>query len=164
MRKAKILKKVVDFGVREGLGVVPLAEVHLVRTAIAQVPGEGTKEKDDQEKINKETSTYSQPLPNTTTTSTQPSPSTIAHAPILTSSTTTILATTPVSAPGDIFTTTSTTLSPLTQVLTHATKRLSFIILSLILIRRMSNPLNNWCKTKLRRRKERSLFSLGNMH
>lgn len=47
MRTAKILKKATDFGVREGLGGVPLAEVHPIRTKIGKMPGEGTQEEDE---------------------------------------------------------------------------------------------------------------------
>lgn len=109
MRKAKILKKAADFRVREGLGAVLLAEVHLIRTTIGQILGEGTQEKDEQGKSDEST----QPPPDMTSASTHPPPTTTTQAPILTSTTTT-----PLPIPPSICVTTSTTLPPVTTTLT----------------------------------------------
>lgn len=50
MRRFELLKKATDFGVREGLGVMPLIEVLPVRMIIGQMLGEGTQEEYEQGK------------------------------------------------------------------------------------------------------------------
>lgn len=51
MRKFELLKKAAHFGVREGLGAMPLAEVLPLRTTIGQTTREGTQEEEEQGKI-----------------------------------------------------------------------------------------------------------------
>ncbi|XP_059076873.1 uncharacterized protein LOC131876104 [Cryptomeria japonica] len=97
MRKVELLKNDTNFGIREGLGVVPLEEVHPARVAIGKVPGEGTKDKYEKGKDDGGTSTSTHSPPDTTTTSTQPPPTATTQAPILTSSTTAIPVTSPMS-------------------------------------------------------------------
>ncbi|XP_057815884.1 uncharacterized protein LOC131029428 [Cryptomeria japonica] len=86
--------------------------------------GEGTQEEDEQGKADKETSTYTQPPPNTIGTSTQPPLTTTTQPPILTTSTTTTHVTMPMSTPTHTFVT-SATLPLLTQVLTPATEKVT---------------------------------------
>lgn len=116
MSKAEILKKAADFGIREGLGAMPLVEVLPVRAAIGQKPGEGIQEEDEQEKTDENT----QPPPDTTSTSTQPSPIATTQAPILTSTTTT-----PLPTSSGVFAATSTTLPQVTTVLFPALENVS---------------------------------------
>lgn len=119
MIKAEILNKTSNFGMREDLGAMPLPKVYLVKVAIGKTLGEGAEEKDEKGKTIEETFPSAQPPLKTTTMFTQPSPTKTTQNPILTS-TITIPATTPMSAPTDIFVTTSTTLPLLTQVLKPA--------------------------------------------
>lgn len=68
MRRSKLLKKAVDFGVKEGLPrVVPLTEIYPVRTTIGQMPGEGTQKEDEQGKVDEGAQP---PPPDTTSAST----------------------------------------------------------------------------------------------
>lgn len=48
MQKVELLKKATNFGIREGLGAMPLMEIHPIRVAIGKKIGEGAMEKDEQ--------------------------------------------------------------------------------------------------------------------
>lgn len=54
MKESELLKKAVDLGVTDGLGVVPLAKVLPPRTAIGQTTGEGTQEQEEEIEITKD--------------------------------------------------------------------------------------------------------------
>lgn len=108
MRKAKILNKAANFGMRKGLGVVSLVEVFLVRAAIGQRLGEGIQDEGEQGKTDENI----QPPSHSTSTSTQSPPSATTQAPISTSTTTIPMPTSP-----SVFAATSTTLPQVTTVL-----------------------------------------------
>lgn len=103
MRRFELLKKATDYGVREGLGVVPLVEVHPVRTTMGKTLGKGTQEEDEQGKSYESTQT---PPPNMIGASTQPPSTATTQAPILTLATIT-----PMPLPTD-----TTTMPPMIHV------------------------------------------------
>ncbi|XP_057839583.2 uncharacterized protein LOC131049520 [Cryptomeria japonica] len=129
MKKDKLLNKATNFGIREGLGAIPQAEIQPIRVAIGKMLGEGVMEKYEKGKANEGTSTSTQPPPDTTTTSTQPPPTTTTQAPIFTSSTTTIPIRVSMSTPTSTFATMIVTLPPLIQniapIMTPTTKRVT---------------------------------------
>lgn len=104
MRKFELLKKAIDFGVREGLGVLPLAEVLPVRMEIGQTLREGTQEEEEKGKMDESTQP---PPPDMTSAPTQPPSTTTAQAPILT-----LAATASMPPPTD-----KTPMPPMTQTL-----------------------------------------------
>lgn len=112
MRKFELLKKAANFGVREGLGVMPLAEVLLIQKTIGQTPREGTREEDEK---GKEDEGAQPPPPDMPSAPTQPPSTIVTQAPILTS-----VATAPMPPPTDI-----TIVSPMTQVLRPTTETIS---------------------------------------
>lgn len=98
MRKSELLKKDADFRVREGLSVVPLAEVLPVRTIIGQTLGEGAQEEEEQGKIDEGAPT-------------QPPSTTATQAPVTNA---------PMTPPVD-----TTTMPPRTQAFRPTTKTVS---------------------------------------
>lgn len=129
MQKVELLKKATDFGIREGLGAMPLVEIHLIKVSIGKMTREGTMEKDEQVKVDEGMSTSTQLTPNKIATSTQPPPTTTIQAPIFTSSTTTIHVTVFMSTSTDTFSMTSITSPPLIQkiapIMTPTTERVT---------------------------------------
>lgn len=61
MRTSKLLKKAEDLGITDGLGIVPLTEVLLPRTAIGQVAREGSHEKEEGIEIDEDVPTQPPP-------------------------------------------------------------------------------------------------------
>lgn len=89
MQRVDLSKKVVDLGIRGGLGVVSQAYIHPIWVAIGQVPGEGTTKIGEQGKINEAMTTSTQPPPDTATTSTQPPSAIMTQEHVITPSNTT---------------------------------------------------------------------------